>query len=153
MKRTLIFILGLIFIAIVSLYAMNTSNLVHLNYAYSPELGILTQTGFSDQGPYIYIKVRLSSLILSLFVLGLIIGSGAVYAYHYSVAQGFRKYKRELEKASLAGAANASKVGVLEAKIKTLEKAFNTVVDERTKLQVEIRNLNAELDAINKNNN
>jgi len=38
---------------------------------------------------------------------------------------------------------------VLEAKIKTLEKAFNTVIDERTKLEVQIKTLNAELESIN----
>ena len=45
---------------------------------------------------------------------------------------------------------NASKVEVLEAKIKTLEKAFNTVIDERKKLEVQIENLNNELDNLNK---
>jgi len=46
---------------------------------------------------------------------------------------------------------NASRVEVLEAKNKTLEKAFNTVIDERTQLEVQIKSLNAELDKINKN--
>ena len=60
-----------------------------------------------------------------------------------------KAYERELEKTSITGQNNASKVDVLEAKIKTLEKAFNTVIDERTKLEVQIKTLNAELESIN----
>ena len=62
-----------------------------------------------------------------------------------------KAYKRELEKSSVSGEANASKVDVLEAKIKTLEKAFNSVVDERTKLELQIKNLNNEIDNLSKN--
>ena len=62
-----------------------------------------------------------------------------------------KAYQRELEKSSISGTTNASKVEVLEAKIKTLEKAFNTVIDERTKLEVQIKTLNAEIDNLNKN--
>lgn len=36
-----------------------------------------------------------------------------------------KAYQRELERTSISGSANASRVEVLEAKIKTLEKAFS----------------------------
>jgi cell division protein FtsB len=36
-------------------------------------------------------------------------------------------------------------------KIKTLEKAFNSVVDERTKLELQIKDLNTEIDNLSKN--
>ena len=62
-----------------------------------------------------------------------------------------KAYQRELERTSVSGINNASRVEVLEAKIKTLEKAFNTVADERTQLEVQIRNLNQEIDNITKN--
>jgi uncharacterized coiled-coil DUF342 family protein len=55
-----------------------------------------------------------------------------------------------LEKTAVSSDSNASKVEVLEAKIKTLEKAFTSVVDERTKLEVQIKELNAEIDNLNK---
>ena len=64
-----------------------------------------------------------------------------------------KAYKRELEKTSVAGADNASRVEVLEAKIKTLEKAFNTVIDERTQLEVQIKSLNSEIDGMRNKGN
>ena len=78
------------------------------------------------------------------------VGAGTVNMFLSAQKDQVKAYKRELEKSSVAGADNASKVDVLEAKIKTLEKAFNTVIDERTQLEIQIKSLNSEIDNMRK---
>ena len=96
------------------------------------------------------------SLSLGIYTLiavfsGVFVGSGIVYMFLSAQNDKVKAYQRELEKTSVSGLNNASRVEVLEAKIKTLEKAFNTVADERTQLEVQIKNLNQEIDNISKN--
>ena len=91
------------------------------------------------------------NLVLTL-ISGIFVGAGTVYMFLEATKIKVKAYERELEKTSISGTNNASKVEVLEAKIKTLEKAFNTVIDERTKLEVQIKTLNAEIDNLNKKN-
>jgi septal ring factor EnvC (AmiA/AmiB activator) len=87
--------------------------------------------------------------ILVLFA-GLFSGAGVISLFLSVQQDKVKAYKRELEKTAVSSDSNASKVGVLEAKVKTLEKAFSSVVDERTKLEVQIKELNAEIDNLNK---
>ncbi|MBR1425440.1 hypothetical protein IJ579_07760 [bacterium] len=82
---------------------------------------------------------------------GIFVGSGILSLFLGIQNDKVNAYKRELERTSISGEANSSRVEVLEAKIKTLEKAFNTVVDERTKLEIQIQDLNSEIDKLNKN--
>lgn len=89
--------------------------------------------------------------IITLFS-GIFVGAGIVYMFLSAQNDKVKAYQRELEKTSVSGMNNASRVEVLEAKIKTLEKAFNTVADERTQLEIQIKNLNEEIDNISKNN-
>jgi septal ring factor EnvC (AmiA/AmiB activator) len=88
--------------------------------------------------------------LISLFG-GVFVGAGIVYMFLSAQKDKVKAYQRELERTSVSGINNASRVEVLEAKIKTLEKAFNTVADERTQLEVQIKNLNQEIDNITKN--
>ena len=87
------------------------------------------------------------------FLAGILTGAGALYVLFSVQKDKVNAYKRELERSSVSGMKNSSKVEVLEAKIKTLEKAFDTVIDERKQLELKISSLNAELESINKKNN
>lgn len=95
------------------------------------------------------VVMRLSTYTIIVMLAGLFTGAGIIYMFLSATKAKVKAYERELEKTSITGQNNASKVDVLEAKIKTLEKAFNTVIDERTKLEVQIKTLNAELESIN----
>lgn len=94
--------------------------------------------------------VRISTYTVLILLSGIFVGAGTVYMFLSAQKEKVKAYQRELEKTSISGLDNASRVEVLEAKIKTLEKAFNTVIDERTKLEVQIKTLNAEIDNLNK---
>ena len=90
--------------------------------------------------------IRISTYSFLILLSGLFVGAGTVYMFLSAQKDKVKAYQRELEKTSIAGANNASRVEVLEAKIKTLEKAFNTVIDERTQLEIQIKALNSEID-------
>ena len=94
--------------------------------------------------------IRVSTYTVFVLLSGIFVGAGTVYMFLSAQNDKVKAYKRELEKTSVAGADNASRVEVLEAKIKTLEKAFNTVIDERTQLEVQIKSLNSEIDGMRK---
>ena len=94
--------------------------------------------------------IRISTYTVLILLSGIFVGAGTVYMFLSAQNDKVKAYKRELEKTSVAGADNASRVEVLEAKIKTLEKAFNTVIDERTQLEVQIKSLNSEIDGMRK---
>lgn len=99
---------------------------------------------------YLAKAVRISTYTVLILLSGIFVGAGTVYMFLSAQKEKVKAYQRELEKTSISGLDNASRVEVLEAKIKTLEKAFNTVIDERTKLEVQIKTLNAEIDNLNK---
>ena len=124
-------LLGFIYLAVV-----NMNNSINLNYLHN-----VTNTQTFSLGIY---------TLISLFG-GVFAGAGIVYMFLSAQKDKVKAYQRELERTSVSGINNASRVEVLEAKIKTLEKAFNTVADERTQLEVQIKNLNQEIDNITKN--
>ena len=115
------------------------NNNINLNYIHS----VLDTQNFKTFNLGIYTLVSVIS--------GIFVGAGVVYMFLSAQNDKVKAYQRELEKTSVSGMNNASRVEVLEAKIKTLEKAFNTVADERTQLEVQIKNLNQEIDNITKN--
>lgn len=94
--------------------------------------------------------VQISVYTVIILCAGLFSGAGIVSLFLGVQEDKVKAYKRELEKTAISSDSNASKVDVLEAKIKTLEKAFTSIVDERTKLEVQIKELNAEIDNLNK---
>lgn len=105
--------------------------------------------GLVANGQYLAKAVRISTYTVLILLSGIFVGAGTVYMFLSAQKEKVKAYQRELEKTSISGLDNASRVEVLEAKIKTLEKAFNTVIDERTKLEVQIKTLNAEIDNLN----
>lgn len=106
--------------------------------------------GWTQNGFYLGKAIRLSTYTVLILLGGIFTGAGTVYMFYDATKDKVKAYQRELEKTSISGSNNASRVEVLEAKIKTLEKAFSAVIDERQKLEVQIKSLNAELDNINK---
>ena len=146
MKR-IFFLLSIITI-IFTIYIMilNTSTNVDVNYIKSYFYSMDFDT------PYVSKTFKLSEYTLWVLLAGIFSGSGIVSLFLSIQKDKVKAYKRELEKTAISGEANASKVEVLEAKIKTLEKAFNSVADERTKMEVQIKALNAEIENLNKNN-
>ncbi len=141
MKKLFFFLSIIILLSVVYIALINTSSYVDVNWLkgghYTADL---TKA------------IRLSSYTLLVLIAGIFSGAGTVGLFLGVQKDKVKAYKRELEKSSVTGEANASKVSVLEAKIKTLEKAFTSVVDERTKMEVQIKNLNSEIEALNKNN-
>ncbi len=114
--------------------------LIIINFNNYADIHLLSNTASSS--------VKISLFTSFILASGLFVGAGIVYMFLDAAKEKVKIYQRELEKTSISGSDSASKVEVLEAKIKTLEKAFNTVIDERTKLEVQIQELNTELDKL-----
>lgn len=129
MRRTYLILSLIIIFAILYLVA--------INYDSGFELSLIS--GIKQQ-----VNVALYTLLVLLG--GVFAGAGIVYMFLSVQTDKVKAYKRELEKTSISGENSASRVEVLEAKIQTLEKAFSTVVDERTQLEIEIKSLNAEIE-------
>jgi len=143
--KHLFFTLSIILIlAIVYLVTLNGENMIAVNYMKSYYYSM------NPENPYSAYAIKLSVYTLGILAAGIFSGAGIVSLFLGVQNDKVKAYKRELEKSSVSGEANASKVDVLEAKIKTLEKAFSSVVDERTKMEVQIKELNAEIETLNK---
>lgn len=134
MKRVFIFLSILILLAFIYLMALNFNSYTGVIYVPSGNP----------------LAVRMSTYVFLILAAGIFVGGGTVYMFLDAAKDKVKAYQRELEKTAITGSDNASRVEVLEAKIKTLEKAFDTVIDERTQLEIQIKNLNAEIDNLNK---
>ena len=150
MKKVFLILSVIILLCFIYLAIINFGNYSSINFLNRNLTDIQIQNGWIIQGVYIAKAVRISTFLVLTLISGIFVGAGTVYMF--LEATKVKAYERELEKTSISGTNNASKVEVLEAKIKTLEKAFNTVIDERTKLEVQIKTLNAEIDNLNKKN-
>lgn len=152
MKRVFLILSVVILLGLIYLAILNFNNYADINLLYSNMIDIQNKTGWTEHGAYLGRAVRLSTFVVLTLISGIFVGAGTVYMFLDATKDKVKAYQRELEKTSISGSNNASRVEVLEAKIKTLEKAFNTVIDERTKLEVQIKSLNAEIENLNKNN-
>lgn len=142
MKKLFFILSVIILLSVVYVALINTSSYIDVNWLKGGQYTAdLTRA------------IRLSSYTLIILTSGIFAGAGTVGLFLGVQKDKVKAYKRELEKSSVTGEANASRVSVLEAKIQTLEKAFTSVVDERTKMEVQIKNLNSEIEALNKKNN
>ena len=150
MRKFSIFLSIILLLFVIYFTIINFNNYTSLNVLYSNLLDTQFQAGWIEQNGFITRAIRLSTYTVLVLLCGLMTGAGTVYLFLSAQKEKVKAYQRELEKTSISGMNNASKVEVLEAKIKTLEKAFNTVIDERKKLEVQIENLNNELNNLNK---
>ena len=139
MKKLFFFLSIVIICAVIYIVLINTTGTLNVN--------LLKGSSYTSD-----LTKELSIPLYTIIVLcaGLFSGAGVISLFLGVQQDKVKAYKRELEKTNVSSNANASKVDVLEAKIKTLEKAFTSVVDERTKLEVQIKELNAEIDNLNK---
>lgn len=152
MKKVFLTLSVIILLCFIYLAIINFGNYSSINFLNGNLTDVQIQNGWVAQGDYIAKAVRVSTFLVLTLIAGIFVGAGTVYMFLEATKVKVKAYERELEKTSISGTNNASKVEVLEAKIKTLEKAFNTVIDERTKLEVQIKTLNAEIDNLNKKN-
>jgi septal ring factor EnvC (AmiA/AmiB activator) len=151
MRRINLFLSVIISLGVIYLIIINHNNYANINYIYSVLLHAQSQAGITDtDGGFFTLAIRVSTYTIIILLAGIYVGAGTVSLFLAAQNEKIKAYKRELEKTSISGMTNASKVEVLEAKIKTLEKALTTVMDERAKLDLEIKNLNAEIENLNK---
>lgn len=150
MKRIFLILSIITLLAVIYFSIINHNNHINLNVLYSILLDAQTKAGWTETNSYFVKSIRLSYYTIMVLFTGLFVGAGTVYMFLDASKDKIKAYQRELEKTAISGYDNASKVEVLEAKIKTLEKAFNTVIDERKQLEIQIENLNIELDNLNK---
>jgi len=71
-------------------------------------------------------------LILIAGVSGFALGAGWFGFLYVKLKSKTAAYQRQLEKTSIAGSSNSSKVDVLEAKIRVLEKALNEALNKNS---------------------
>jgi septal ring factor EnvC (AmiA/AmiB activator) len=150
MRRAFLVLSVVLLLVCIYLLVLNFNNYLNVNLVYSSLFDVQSKFGMTEQGAYFCKAIRVSSFIFVILLSGIVVGSGTVYMFLDVAKDKVKAYQRELEKTSVSGINSASKVEVLEAKIKTLEKAFNTVIDERTQLEVQIKSLNSEIDNLNK---
>ena len=149
MKKIYLGLTIVLLLCVIYLAMVNFNNYALINVLSGMDIH---RDGLVANGQYLAKAVRISTYTVLILLSGIFVGAGTVYMFLSAQKEKVKAYQRELEKTSISGLDNASRVEVLEAKIKTLEKAFNTVIDERTKLEVQIKTLNAEIDNLNKKN-
>lgn len=147
MKKIYLGLSIVLLLCVIYLAMVNFNNYALINVLSGMDIH---RDGLVANGQYLAKAVRFSTYTVLILLSGIFVGAGTVYMFLSAQKEKVKAYQRELEKTSISGLDNASRVEVLEAKIKTLEKAFNTVIDERTKLEVQIKTLNAEIDNLNK---
>lgn len=147
MKKIYLGLSIVLLLCVIYLAMVNFNNYALINVLSGMDIH---RDGLVANGQYLAKAVRISTYTVLILLSGIFAGAGTVYMFLSAQKEKVKAYQRELEKTSISGLDNASRVEVLEAKIKTLEKAFNTVIDERTKLEVQIKTLNAEIDNLNK---
>ena len=147
MKKIYLGLSIVLLLCVIYLAMVNFNNYALINVLSGMDIH---RDGLVANGQYLAKAVRISTYTVLILLSGIFVGAGTVYMFLSAQKEKVKAYQRELEKTSISGLDIASRVEVLEAKIKTLEKAFNTVIDERTKIEVQIKTLNAEIDNLNK---
>ncbi len=142
MRKMFLILSVLILLSVIYFVILNMNNDMSLHVMYNAQ----TNAELVEQSSSFVRNFNVGMYTLLVLFAGLFAGAGTVYMFLSVQKDKVKAYQRELEKTSISGANNASRVEVLEAKIQTLEKAFNTVIDERTQLEIQIKNLNAEIE-------
>lgn len=82
------------------------------------------------KGTIVMYNVDLANVILAFFVIGVIAGILWAASFYSPVQNKLKEYQRKLEKTSIQGDEESSKVAVLEEKIKTLEAALESALNK-----------------------
>ena len=117
MKFLSLLIVPLITLIFVVLVIMNFNNTVDINIVSSSLSGLLGIAPVSKQ-------VSLGLYTLLLFILGEMAAIFFFLPFMKNINEKTSAYKRQLEKTSVSNSESSSRVEVLEAKIKVLEKAL-----------------------------
>lgn len=83
------------------------------------------------KGTVIMYNVALAKVILTFFIVGVLAGIFWAASFYLPVEKRLREYQRKLEKTSVQTDEESSKVAVLEEKIKTLEKALQSALENK----------------------
>ena len=127
MKKLFFFLSIVIICAIMYIVLINTTGTLSIN--------ILKGSSYTSD-----ITKELSIPLFTIIVLcsGLFSGAGVISLFLGIQQDKVKAYKRELEKTNVSSDANASKVDVLEAKIKTLEKEVTSLKTKNQELQIQL---------------
>lgn len=83
------------------------------------------------KGTVVMYNVDLANVILTFFVIGILAGIFWAATFYSPVQNKLKEYQRKLEKTSVQTDEESSKVAVLEEKIKTLEKALQSALENK----------------------
>jgi len=83
------------------------------------------------KGTSIIYHVALAKVLLTFFVAGMLAGVFWAAAFYSPIQNKLKEYQRKLEKTSVLTDEGSSKVEVLEEKIKTLEKALKSALENK----------------------
>ena len=139
MKKVFLILSIVVLICAIYITAANITNLQPIYYGFG--------TGNNAEisaAPARLINIALYTGII--LISGLFASAGIVYSFLSDAKSKIKAYERELEKTTVTGESNASKVDVLTAKIQTLETALNNILNEKTKLEKQVNSLNTELE-------
>lgn len=84
----------------------------------------------ANSGKIIY-QTSLTTILLTFFVAGTLAGVLWAASFYSPVQNKLKEYQRKLEKTSVATDEESSKVAVLEEKIKTLEAALQSALENK----------------------
>lgn len=130
-------VLTILFNIIVYLTALQMIYIAFYNGAQTVNVQILMQQcadqlnnlGLMHFNP-IAVNAGFTTLTLSFFAVGLITGIVLLWQKYSTANERLKAYKRELEKNSVEKDSSTSRVDVLEAKIKVLEKALHDALNK-----------------------
>lgn len=83
------------------------------------------------KGSSIIYQIALAKILLVFFVAGTLAGIFWAASFYAPVGNKLKEYQRKLEKTSVATDEESSKVAVLEEKIKTLEAALQSALENK----------------------
>lgn len=88
-------------------------------------------TAWVANGGKVIYQVSLATILLIFFVAGTLAGVFWAATFYSPVENKLKEYQRKLEKTSVATDEESSKVAVLEEKIKTLEAALQSALENK----------------------
>lgn len=76
------------------------------------------------------IHANLAQVIIGAFFAGIVVGISWATSFYMQTQIRLKEYQKKLEKTSVISSGDSAKIGVLEAKIATLEKALKSALEQ-----------------------